>query len=80
LTNDNATRQQRQQHQQQEGVMKFRDLAIGDVFKFASPHSPWPGPWVKVSARQYSSLEKGDTTVKITVGTVLVEVERLEGR
>jgi hypothetical protein len=57
-------------------VTTFKQLAIGDTFKFAHPQSPWPGPWIKVSVRQYSPKE-GNTEVKITVGTILVAVERL---
>jgi len=68
---------------QTEDIMRFRDLAIGAWFVFASEEDPCfrfsgmaRGPWIKISARKYSnSAVKG--TPDITAGTVAVEIRKL---
>lgn len=55
-------------------VERFRDLGIGERFRFASEKqylSMARGPWVKLSARKYRHAETG---LEATVGSVNVEV------
>jgi len=64
--------------------MKFRDLKVGDVFRFSSEFK-WPysgmkkGPWKKLSARKYVHMEDklpdgGDFECR--VGSINVEVSK----
>ena len=63
--------------------MKFKELAIGQVFKFARIGSVltlrgFPnGPWVKISAgyyRKHPSLDAGEWRFEYQVGTINVKV------
>jgi hypothetical protein len=54
---------------------KFRDLAVGQVFHFASLHDGFAtmaGPWRKVSARLYDYAD--GRGVRHEVGTIHVDV------
>lgn len=59
-------------------TMRFRDLAIGDQFRFSSERTMpasglATGPWRKISSRRYVHCESGMTC---TVGTINVEVDK----
>lgn len=58
--------------------LRFRDLALGAVFRFASerdmPNSGMArGPWRKITVREYVHIENG---LLCEVGTIAVEVIR----
>lgn len=71
-------------------MLRFKDLRVGEVFRFESEASypEWglcKGPWRKTSARKYESLDKRVHTRKYglcqmvcTVGSINAEVVRAE--
>lgn len=57
--------------------MAFKDLLVGDIFRFARELDPQVngmpyGPWVKVSARLYRHVDNPSLTYRI--GTIHVAV------
>ena len=56
--------------------MTFKDLKVGDVFKFTSAYDRWfsgdKRAWVKISARKYRALYQDDFIAQ--VGTIHVRV------
>jgi hypothetical protein len=56
-------------------MLRFADLPIGAQFRFASEVTIAglePGPWRKISARQYE--KSGSRAMRCTVGSLRVEV------
>ena len=60
--------------------MRFKDLSVGTIFEFDRAGFEYSGmatgPWIKLSARQYTACDTDNALYghKITVGSVNVKV------